>query len=162
MPSSTTMLKAQFDLNTRLYINALAGITDTEANNRNNEHANHMKWIAGHLLNTRIEAMSNMTGGTADTSYSAIFGRGTKLDPDATYPPIDELTAKWTAAADAISQGLTHIPDEVLGGPAPVQTPIPDETFLGMLAFFVSHETYHIGQLGILRKMAGKESMSYR
>jgi len=161
MTNSAAALQAQFDLHTRLFNNALEGINDTDANTRNSEQVNHMKWIAGHLLNTRMDSMTRMTGGQPDTAYGAQFGRGIALDPNATYPPIEEITAKWQEASDAIGQAFVHLPEEMLSSPAPAKTPIADESFRGMLAFLISHEAYHIGQLSILRKMVGKEAMSY-
>jgi len=162
MASTAAALKAQFDLHTRLYNNVLDGVTDSEANNRNADHVNHIKWVAGHLLNTRLDVLTKMTGGQPDTSYGAQFGRGVALDPNATYPPIEEITSRWKNSSAAISEGIGHIPEEVLEAKAPVQAPIADDTIRGLLSFLVSHEAYHIGQLGLLRKMSGKEAMSYQ
>jgi uncharacterized damage-inducible protein DinB len=161
MSSTAAPIKTQFDLHTRLFNNVMECISDAESNNRNSDHVNHMKWIAGHLLNTRVNALSQLTGGTADNSYVAQFGRGNSLDPNATYPPISEITTRWKDTSDTISQGLGHLPEEVLESKAPFPSPVADESFRGLLAFLVSHEAYHIGQLGLLRKMSGKEAMSY-
>ena len=161
MASSTASLKAQFDLHTRLFNNATTGISEDESGARKSEHINNMKWIAGHLLNTRLGNLSKIAGLAPDESYNAQFGRGNSYDPNATYPPIDEIRAKWQATADAIGNGINNIPEEVLATKSPVQAPIADDTMLGLAAFLVSHEAYHIGQLGMLRKMIGKEAMSY-
>jgi uncharacterized damage-inducible protein DinB len=162
MTSTAAALKAQFDLHTRLFNNALEGINDADANTRKSEQVNHMKWVAGHLLNTRVDSMTRMTGGEPDLSYGPQFGRGNSLDPNATYPAIEELTAKWNAVSGAVSEGFNGIPEEVLSSMAPAGAPIADPTMRGLLAFLVSHEAYHIGQLSILRKMLGKEAMSYK
>jgi uncharacterized damage-inducible protein DinB len=39
--------------------------------------------------------------------------------------------------------------------------PIEDNTKFGALTFMVQHETYHIGQLGILRRALGLPAMKY-
>ena len=161
MNTSAAALKAQFDLQTRLYTNTLAGITDEESNARNSENVNHMKWIAGHLLNTRVSSLTRLTGGEPNEAYAGQFGRGVALDPSATYPSIDEMTQKWNETSAKISEGLSQIPEEVLLSPSPAQAPIGDNTIRGLLAFLISHESYHIGQLSLLRKMVGKEAMSY-
>jgi len=162
MASTAAALKAQFDLQTRLFNNIFEGINDEETNTRNNDHVNHMKWIAGHILNTRVDGLTRMTGGQPDTSYGTLFGRGVALDPAATYPSIDDMMSRWNSVAPAISEGLIHIPEEVLDSKAPAGAPIADDTMRGLLAFLVSHEGYHIGQLSILRKLAGKSAMSYK
>jgi uncharacterized damage-inducible protein DinB len=161
MNTSTAALKAQFDLHTRLYNNVLDGISDSDANTRSNDHVNHMKWIAGHILNTRLGSFSKMTGNQPDESYVALFGRGVALDPNASYPPIEELKSKWNEVSSSIATGLLKVPEDILSSPATVKTPVDDETVRGLFAFLVSHEAYHIGQLSILRKLAGKPAMSY-
>lgn len=161
MSDSTASLKAQFDLHTRLYSNALSGISETESTQRENDYVNNIKFIAGHLLNTRVGFLTQLTGGQPDGSYADQFGRGVKLDPSANYPSLDQITSRWRETADGISQGLANLPAEALAAPAPVQTPIGDETMRGLFSFLLSHEAYHIGQLGLLRKMIGKEPMSY-
>jgi uncharacterized damage-inducible protein DinB len=162
MKSSAAALKAQFDLQTRLFNNVLAGVSDADSNTRNNENTNHIKWVAGHVLNSRVNMMNKMTGSEADTTYAAQFARGVPLDLNATYPSIEEIISRWNDAAPAISERLIQIPEDTLDAKAPVPGPIADESFRGLLAFLISHESYHIGQLSVLRKMAGKEAMSYR
>jgi len=159
--NATASLKAQFDLHTRLFNNATAGISDSEANTRNDDHVNHVKWIAGHLLNTRLGSFSRVAGLQPDESYAAQFGRGNSLDVNATYPSIDEIRNRWNEVSAGISEGISKIPEQVLQAPSNAQVPIADTTVNGLVSFLVSHEAYHIGQLGILRKLIGKEAMSY-
>jgi uncharacterized damage-inducible protein DinB len=161
MNTSAAALKAQFDLHTRLFNNVLAGITDSDANTRKNDNINHIKWVAGHLLNARVTNIAQMTGGQPDSTYTAQFGRGAFVDANDTYPPLAEITGKWNDTAAAFSNGISHIPEEVLAAPSPAKTPVADDTIRGLLSFLLSHEAYHIGQLSILRKMAGKEAMAY-
>jgi uncharacterized damage-inducible protein DinB len=121
-----------------------------------------MKWIAGHLLDTRVGSMARLAGLTPDGSYGTQFGRGVELDLNANYPPVEALVARWKDSAAAIAEGLARIPEEVLAAPSNAKVPIADETIRGLLAFLVSHEAYHIGQIAMLRKMVGKEAMSFK
>jgi uncharacterized damage-inducible protein DinB len=161
MNTSATALKSQFDLHTRLFNNVLDSVDDTDANAQNDERINHIKWVAGHLLNMRVSSLTRLTGGQPDESYVAQFARGTALEPGAVYPPISAITGKWNETAARISEGFTHIPEEALSATTPAKSPIADDTMRGLFAFLMSHEAYHIGQLSILRKLAGKEAMSY-
>ena len=162
MTSTTFPLTVQFDLHTRLFNNALDGISDEVSNKRGTEQINNMKWIAGHILNTRVNFLTHVTGGKADDSFVPLFGRGNSFNPDTNYPPISELTAKWNEASGAVSEGLSKLPEDVLDSTAPFQGPIEDTSLRGLLAFLISHEAYHIGQLSLLRRMAGQEAMSYK
>ncbi len=162
MTTSAAALKSQFDFQTRLFNNVLDGVTDEESAARNNDNVNHMKWIAGHLLNTRVGSLSKLAGLQPDESYVAQFARGTNLDSNVAYPSIEELLSKWNSTAAAIGSGIEKIPEEVLSAKSNAPVPIADDTVRGLLAFLMSHEALHIGQLSLLRKMVGKEAMSFR
>lgn len=154
--------KVQFDLHTRLFNNVTEDVTDEEANGRSHELTNHIKWVAGHLLHSRLNSITRVTGGEPDASYGAQFDRGATLDPNASYPSMEEIKAKWNAVAPIISERLNNIPEEVLASKSPAQAPVADDTIRGLISFLMSHEAYHVGQLSLLRKMAGKEAMSFK
>src|SRR5580658_10056492 len=147
MATPAASLKAQFDMHTRLFNNVTEGITDQESNTRPNGRVNHIKWIAGHMLHSRLNTITKMTGGEPDNTYGALFGRSVSLDPNASYPSLEEITSKWNAASSIISDRLNNIPEDVLASKSPVQAPIADDTMRGMFSFLISHEAYHVGQL---------------
>ena len=39
--------------------------------------------------------------------------------------------------------------------------PLGDSTELGLLAFLVQHDSYHVGQMGFIRRQLGKPAMAY-
>ncbi len=158
----TAALRAQFDMQTRLFANVLSGISDAEANIRNTDTTNNIKWVAGHLLHTRINSLSRTVGLPFDNGYAAAFDRGVALDVNAEYPSLEVILDRWNSTAPAIAEALAGLGEDTLAATAPSPAPIADPTLLGLLAFLLSHESLHIGQLSILRKMAGKEAMSFR
>ena len=162
MSQAAAAFRMQLDLQTRLFNNVTEGLSDTEANTRNSDHINNIKWVMGHMLDTRLGSMSKFAELPVDGSYRAQFGRGAILDLHAVYPSVEEITARWNEVSPLLSQAIGKIPDDVFASKSPVQSPIADDTMLGMFAFLLSHEAYHLGQLGILRKLAGKEAMSFK
>ena len=162
MTTSAAALKSQFDFHTRLFNNVLEGITEAESSKRNAEQINHIKWVAGHIVNTRIGSLSKLAGIEPDESYAVQFARGSSLDPNASYPPLEEIKSRLNETSTAISDHIAKIPEEVLAAKSNAAVPIADDTVRGLLAFLMSHEALHIGQLSLLRKMAGKEAMSFR
>lgn len=82
------------------------------------------------------------------------------LDEVSTLPPLSEQAAAW----DRIS---THLAGEIerLDTPrlAAAARPFPgsDGTVLGALAFLAQHDTYHLGQIALLRRQAGLPGMRY-
>jgi uncharacterized damage-inducible protein DinB len=56
---------------------------------------------------------------------------------------------------------LPEVPEPLLNAPASLPIPGDNPTMRDQLAFMTMHETYHIGQLGLLKKsMGGTEIMS--
>lgn len=159
--SVSTVIKEQFDLQTRLFNNVLEGIEDTESNDRPNEQVNHMKWIAGHLVSSR-QGMCEIGGFEPLKKIEDQFGHGKSIDPNANYMSIKELKEQWNEIAEPIKRGIENMPETAWEEKSQFGLPISDQTMRGMLGFLMHHEAYHIGQMGILRKYLGKEAMSYK
>jgi uncharacterized damage-inducible protein DinB len=144
-------------LNRKLYENSLADISAADLTRRPSEATNHLLWIAGHLASTRA-SLASMMGAPIEDEMS-IFSKA--IEPGATYPSIDEVRSFFVKATGKIQEALPSISAEKLRGPAPFALPINDATLLGAIAFFVQHEAYHVGQMGLLRKYLGQEATSY-
>ncbi len=154
----TKQIKAQFLFQTNLYKNALLHISDEESNMQVQSNLNPMKWVAGHILNTRLVMMQALTGQGADATYSKLFGRGSSNTIDPNGPTITEILEKWEEVSGNINF-IDNLTNAFLFSKTNFQTPIPDNTNLGFIAFIASHEAMHIGQLSILRKLLNKEAM---
>jgi uncharacterized damage-inducible protein DinB len=157
-----TSVSAQFDFNTRLLNNALDGINDAESSTPISENSNTIKWIVGHLLSIRLNSLSKIAGIPPDTTLSPLFGRDSKMSADTVYPTLPELSEKWNNLAHELGTAIAQIPTEKLTSKSGATLPINNDSVLGMLAFLMAHESLHIGQLTVLRKMMGKPAMSYR
>jgi uncharacterized damage-inducible protein DinB len=63
-------------------------------------------------------------------------------------------------AQKPLEEGLDSITDDTMSQPAPFSpTGNPDETIGSLLAAIAFHEAYHAGQLGLLRRLAGREGV---
>ncbi len=155
-------VKSQFDLHTRLFNNVLEQIGDVHAVRRASDSVNHMVWIAGHLTHAR-NGMHFIKGHEKSEFYPELFDRGALLETALEYPSIREIKEKWNTISEQLSKGLENLSDVELQSEAPFKTPIYsiDSSMLGFLSFLMSHEAYHIGQLGILRKYVGEPAMHY-
>lgn len=158
------LLLSQFDLHHRLYNNVLDGFTDKETNRRmyNDKNINHVKYLAGHLLNSQY-GLAMIAGINPEVKWNdlfAVMGQSEAKD-DFLYPGIDEIKAEWNSMYDHIREGLNKLTAVELTEtpPAPFDR-VADST--GELWTFINHHTaYHIGQIGILRRGFGKEAMRY-
>jgi uncharacterized damage-inducible protein DinB len=71
--------------------------------------------------------------------------------------PFGELRRRYQSLQEPLVKGIGGMSAEALAAPPQRKmTGAPDETVGSQLATFVFHESYHVGQTGILRRMAGK------
>jgi len=147
-------------LNERLFINALAGISENQAKERLSDHNNPICWIAAHVLDSRY-FMLVFLGKPAKNPYSHLFKDFKPFDPSLTYPTLGEVKREWQTLNGLLKEALESATDEQLEAESPIKVPVADATNGGTLAFLAEHESYEIGQLGFLKKYYTNEAMSY-
>ena len=115
--------------------------------------------VLGHMTRTRNMALGGMGQKSPypmqdfdpyDDRTGVAFSRENAL-------PFDELRRRFKAMQEPLVQAIKGMSPEVMASPPPRKlTGAPDETVGSNLATFVFHETYHVGQTGVLRRVAGK------
>jgi uncharacterized damage-inducible protein DinB len=148
----------QFDFHTRLFNNALKDISEYEANESMEHKVNNIKWLAGHLVGTRL-LLKNYAGLKEDERFE-VFGKG--YDPVADYPSLQIIKTKWNEIAMPLSIALNNIPESHLEADGPSWLPVDEKNIRAFLAYLMHHEAYHLGQMGILRRQLGKDALIYR
>ena len=115
--------------------------------------------VVGHMTRTRNLALSTMGQKPPfpvedfdpyDDRTGVPFSRDKAL-------PFDELRRRFKATQEPLLQLINGMPPEALAARPPKNlTGDPNETVGSNLATFVFHECYHVGQTGVLRRVAGK------
>jgi hypothetical protein len=166
--SSIKIISEQFALNTRLFNNVLEGVEDVQGNKRVTEEVNHLQWIAGHITNARYNYCT-MLGLDATFEYKELYVDPTLpppgnrvIDPKIKYPSLTKISELWNALAPSFVNALLKVSDEQAAAVMPFGTPINDDSFIGFFGFLLSHESYHIGQMSLVRKYLGLSAMSYK
>lgn len=159
------LLLTQFDLHQRLYNNVLTGFTDEETNRRlhDNKKMNHVKYLAGHLLNSQY-GLAMIAGTHPEVKWNELFavmGQSEARD-DIIYPSIEEIKAEWNGMHEETRNGLEKLTPEMLNHAPPAPFDQVADTVGDLWAFINHHQAYHIGQIGILRRGFGKEPVSYQ
>lgn len=158
-------LLTQFDLHQRLFNNVLSGFTDTETNRRpyGDGNVNHVKYLAGHLLNSQY-GLSMIAGLQPEIKWNELFavmGQSEAKD-NFNYPSIKEIKNEWNALHEPTREGLSKLTVEDLTQAPPSPFEQVADTSGELWAFINHHQAYHIGQISLLRKAFGKEAMSYQ
>ena len=159
MSNSIKHLINQFNLQTRLFNNVLAGISDADSMKQMNANTNHVAWLTGHTVSTRF-MIANALGLKVKEPFPSLFENGKGMDKGAKYPSMKELTKDWNSVSEKIATALNTLTEDALQNKVP--HPVPTGDTLGdFISFINHHEAYTIGQLGIARRYHGLEAMSY-
>ena len=147
-------------LNTRLIRNCFEGVDDELANKRINDVTNPMAFISLHALEARY-FLTKMLGTKVKNPYHELTKDAKTCDDLERMPPVNEMLDYWEEAGEALINTLENIEESRLKEKVRFEFPVEDRTKFGTLTFLVQHETYHIGQLAILRRVLGLPAMKY-
>ncbi len=141
----------------------LKGLTDADALHQPDPGGNCLNWVAGHIVQARgatLEVLGQERTFPADKYDRYKRDSSQMTDEQDGTVPLSEIVADFGSTQDALQVGLAAMTAEKLAAKASF-SPGNDEneTVGSLMAGLVFHEGYHIGQLGILRRMAGKEGM---
>ena len=141
----------------------LKGLTDADAMHQPDPGGNGLNWVAGHIVGSRagtLAVLGQEPSFPADKYERYNRGSSPMTDEQEGTVPLSEIVADFASTQDALQVGLAALTTEKLSAKAPF-SPGNDEneTVGSLMAGLVFHEGYHIGQLGVLRRMAGEEGM---
>ena len=152
-PSSIIPVKAQFSLQTKSLVDQMKGIDEHIASKRPAIAINNVKWLAGHLVNTRYVLMSMIAGEPINPLFREHFGKGSTGEILPTTPSLEEIMNHWAFTDEKLQKTLEHITEDKLKSPPPFQSSIPDHTIAGLIAYMSMHESHHIGQISVIKKL---------
>ena len=155
---TTENLKYVFDLNHSVVLVNLEDITPEESLIRPVGGGNCANWIVGHMLRSR-EFLVRIAGGewSLGEQAHALYKRGTSGSEQAAYLPFDQLLKYWDEAHLVLIESLGRLTVEQLNETVdPLGDFVRHDTRIKRLLFLHFHESYHAGQLGLLRRLLGK------
>jgi uncharacterized damage-inducible protein DinB len=148
---------AQFGYNLRAFERLVDGINHEESMIAPQFGGNTINWIVGHLVQSRNEMLEVI--GLAPIWTAAIqmkYQTGSKpiSNPDNIGVDFDRLLTDYRAAQDLLLVRIAEMTEEELNqeiGEGEQKT-----TIAATVNGYIWHETYHIGQIELLRPMVGK------
>jgi uncharacterized damage-inducible protein DinB len=150
-----------FKVNSRLYLNCLAGMDDERARWRLSDSTNSAAFVAYHVLESRF-LIASRAGLEAVNPYAAMFEGVRSIDQVREYPKLEGLRAAWKELTGNLRARFSTITQADLDQDSGLNFPfLDDKRLLATLAFLFQHESYHIGQLAMLRKHLGLGAMQY-
>src|ERR1043165_8317802 len=109
-----------FNLNTRLFPNALAGVTEDQAKERLSGHNNPINWIAAHTVSSRY-LMLLFLGKPAENPYRELFENFRAYDPSLSYPSLAEIRQEWETVTGLLNEAMESVTEETLAAESPLK-----------------------------------------
>ena len=147
-------------LNTRLFRNCLDGLTDEQARIRPSASTNSAAFVAAHLAESRYFLLE-LLGAKRSNPLERYLGGRKSIEQVTDWPSLAEVQDAWTESSRALRDRMEAMTPAELDAPHGTRFPIEQASVLGLVSFLVQHDSYHLGQLGFLRKQAGLEAMQY-
>jgi len=147
------LLAMLFEINHYALKVNLAGITHEDSLRSPDTGGNCINWVLGHVLSNRNRVLELVGAPPVwEAKDAERFRRGSAplTDPIAAMP-FETMVSDLDRSQEEIMSGLARLNAEDLAKEAPRGTVAHE------LAGLQFHEAYHAGQIGLLRRIAGKE-----
>lgn len=154
--STADFLVGSFERTHRIIKMQIDGLTHRDSVLQPPFRGNCLNWVLGHILAYRNAVLKHL-GQPPVWSESEISRYSFGSDPitrDEQALPFEKLLDDLDQTQNAIVQALAQTSQEKLA--ALVQTGRGESALDERLAYLHWHETYHVGQLELLRQLAGK------
>jgi uncharacterized damage-inducible protein DinB len=152
-------LGVQFQFTHLVFNRNLEGITHEESM-KLPPAGNCLNWVAGHITATRDGILAILGEAPVWNSASkATYTRGSAPWKDGHEAErLESIREKFEESQKRLSAKILSLDEAALLAPVPPEKNSFRVDNMGeLLAAFVFHESYHVGQTGILRRLAGKE-----
>lgn len=155
--SIQTDLVEDYSRNSRLLLKHLDGLNHADTLIRPNGTGNCINYILGHMLLCRLE-MLDMLGQPATVNAETLARYGNDVEPigpeSTDIHPLEQLKEWWGSVDEQFSAAIQNASDETMQGI--INTGRREMLLHRRLHFYFFHESFHLGQLEILRHLAGK------
>lgn len=155
---NTDFLRSQLRTSSWFLDQALRDITHEESL-RPTATGQTLNWLVGHLADARNGALAVLSGhGAWPHAELAVYKRGAASLTGDKALPLDELARRFASVQDALLQQLSELTDERAAQKAPYSPGNnPNETVGSLMGVLAFHEAYHVGQIGMMRRLAGED-----
>jgi uncharacterized damage-inducible protein DinB len=153
---NNAFLKKLYEINYNALLWNLDGITHADSLREPEPGGNSLNWVLGHLVGTRNRVLGLVGVGPIWPKEQALrySGRAGADWSPATAVDLETIKSDLARSQKQLLDALQEMSDDALAAR-------PDEknTVADSLGFFFFHESYHTGQVALLRRLVGKEGV---
>ncbi len=148
------------ELNGRLFRNCCDQVTDAVAGGRLSEVTSSFLFVASHIVDAR-SYLVQLVGGAADLPLVGRLRSVERIEDLSSPPTISELLEAWDVLATSFLRCLPRLSTQDLNCESMDRMPVCNRSVLGALTFLLQHESYHLGQMAMLKKHLTGAAMRY-
>lgn len=159
-------MSKQYRLLTDWYISVLEDIKTEDGSKVIGENTNSIEWLAGHLIVSRCRNIVRLGQQVEPYKYVDAFVEQTlpppsfsAFDRNKKYPSLIEDIEEWSKYSKIFIDTLESADESILKTEIPLRGPTGGSTVEDLLTSVVLHESFHIGQMSIIRKTLGYKTM---
>ena len=117
---------------------------------------NAARWILAHVTLYRRRILRKLGEGVAEEPWEAVVDQGVKTAEVSTLPQPPELRARFVAAGEALGRRLSVLTAADVERESGDFHPDGGRTVADWVRFLYFHEGYHLGQVGLIRRLRGR------
>ncbi len=150
----------RFRFNDKALAATVEGFTEDDWRRRASPDSSHAFWLLGHIALTRRILFRKLGGDMTTAPWESAFAKGSKaLDGDFVVSP-EILRADFAESGRRLEARLSALTAEDAAAPYGRTFPDGSSTIEGAAHFLYWHESYHLGQIGLLRRVCGKPGLA--
>jgi len=157
MTGPLAALGARFAFNDRLFSMVTEGFGASDWRHRPEGGGNSAVWVAGHVAAYRRTLLRKLGDEIPDEPWEKDFATGVPCKDASAYPPAERLAKDFLASGPRLAERLCAMAAAEADAPWGHAFPDGSTTVAGGAGFLQLHETYHLGQLGYIRRTRGKK-----
>ena len=140
------ILTKQFTYNYNTLKMNTDGLSDEDALAQPNNGGNSLNWVVGHILAYRDEILKILDHKPLwDEQTTSLYKRGSSPNDDPTkVVSLSKLLVDFESSQQYLITALENMD-------------VGDKKTVKKLALYSFHESYHVGQTGLLRRIAGQD-----
>ncbi len=122
--------------------------------------ANPALWIVGHVVASRRALVREFGGSIEQAPWEDAFQMGAKPGDCAGEVPSGELVEDLQRVGELLHERLLALTAEQAAAPRATPFEAMGQTNASYILFALWHESYHLGQLGLIRRVLGREGLA--
>jgi len=124
-----------------------------------NGEANHAQWLVGHLASTRRWALRELGVSADEEPWEKHFGQDCSSTPQSDDIAPEMLLEAFVKNGEALREHIAAMSSEAADAEFR-NFPDGSHTAGGAMHFLHFHESYHLGQIGLIRRAVGKAGLA--